>query len=344
MSQYRICGGQPFTSTDTWSPHTSTISGTMNLYTGTQESVNTFFAKLELQTGLCEPYRLAKAMGIGLDDPATEMVPSFTLGVASVSPLELADAYATFAARGLHCDPRPVTAIDDSNGHQLKTYPSQCQQVIAAPVADAVNDVLRGVQEPGGFGYDAGLGLSVPSAGKTGTTDSNMSVWFMGYTPHLATASMIAGANGLGHWITLNGQTVGGLFVSAAHGSTTAGPMWGDAMHVIQRWLPNTDFTPPNGNEINGVLTTVPDVSGLSYDSAASQLQSAGFTVADGGSRPSGFAADTVAFTSPSAGSQVASGSSITIFRSTGHSAPPPRRHNGGRHNGGGHNGGHGPG
>ena len=145
MSEYRVCGGKHFASTDTWSPHSSTISGTMNAYTGTQESVNTFFAKLELQTGLCEPYRLAKAMGIGLDDPATEMVPSFTLGVASVSPLELADAYATFAARGLHCDPRPVVSIDDSNGNQLKTYQPQCQQVIAAPVADAVNDVLRGV-------------------------------------------------------------------------------------------------------------------------------------------------------------------------------------------------------
>ena len=84
-------------------------------------------------------------MGINLTDPATEMVPSFTLGVASVSPLELADAYATFAARGLHCDPRPVVSIDDSNGNQLKTYAPQCQQVIAAPVADAVNDVLRGV-------------------------------------------------------------------------------------------------------------------------------------------------------------------------------------------------------
>ena len=152
MSQYRVCGDQPFASTDTWDVHSSTISGDMNAYTGTQESVNTFFAKLELQTGLCEPYHLAQKMGIPLNDPATEMVPSFTLGVASVSPLELADAYATFAARGLHCDPRPVTSIDDSNGHQLKTYPQQCQQVIAAPVADAVNDVLRGVQSPTGFG------------------------------------------------------------------------------------------------------------------------------------------------------------------------------------------------
>jgi membrane peptidoglycan carboxypeptidase len=247
----------------------------------------------------------------------------------------------------MHCDPRPVVSIDDSNGHELKDYPQQCQQVIAAPVADAVNDVLRGVQEPGGFGYDAGLALSVPSAGKTGTTDSNMSVWFMGYTPHLATASMIAGANRLGHWITLNGQTVGGNLIYAAHGSTTAGPMWGDAMHVIQQWLPATDFVPPNGDEVNGVLTSVPDVSGLPYDQASSEMQAAGFSVADGGFRDSGFAADTVAYTSPGAGSQVASGSTITIYRSDGTPAAPPRRHNNGGNNGGnnGNNGGgHGPG
>ena len=76
--------------------------------------------------------------------------------------------------------------------------------MIAAPVADAVNDVLRGVQSPSGFG--AALLLNQESAAKTGTNDDNMSVWYMGYTPNLATASMIAGANRLGHWVTLNGQ------------------------------------------------------------------------------------------------------------------------------------------
>ena len=81
---------------------------------------------------------------------------------------------------------------------------------------------------PAGFG--ASLLLNQESAGKTGTTDSNMSVWFMGYTPNLATAAMIAGANQLGHWITLNGQTIGGTYTDVAHGSTTAGPMWCDAM------------------------------------------------------------------------------------------------------------------
>ncbi len=83
-----------------------------------------------------------------------------------------------------------------------------------------------------------GSRLGQPSAAKTGTTNSNLAVWFVGYTPDLATASMIAGANQAGEWITLNGQTVGGRYISSAVGSTNAGPMWGDAMKAI-------DPTPP---------------------------------------------------------------------------------------------------
>ncbi len=341
MSQYRVCGNKPFTSTDSWKVSSSTIGNQkMNAYVGTQESVNTFFAQLELQTGLCQPYHLAQAMGLPLNDPATQMVPSFTLGVASVSPLELADAYATFAARGLHCDERPVVSIDDSNGNQLKSYPTQCQQVIAAPVADAVNDVLRGVMSPTGFG--ANLLLNQEAAAKTGTNDNNMSVWFMGYTPNLATAAMIAGANQLGHWITLNGQTIGGVYTDVAHGSTTAGPMWYDAMSKIQQWLPNATFTPPNAADVNGILTTLPDVSGEPYAQAAQQLTQAGYQVTDGGYRNSGYPTDTVAYTTPAGGSQVSSGTAVTIYRSNGTPyVPPPHHSGGGNHHGHGHHGGH---
>src|SRR5436305_10668700 len=59
------------------------------------------------------------------------------------------------------------------------------------------------------------------------------------------------------------------------YGSTTAGPMWYDAMKVIQQWLPDATFTPPNGTDVNGVLTTVPDVSGQPYGQAAKQLTQA---------------------------------------------------------------------
>ena len=192
----------------------------MDLYTGTQQSVNTFFAQLEQQTGLCEPYRLAKEMGIDLDRPrppsGCRRSPSAS---PNVSPLEMAEAYATFAARGLHCDPRPVTSIDDSDGNVLKDYPAQCQQVIAAPVADAVNDVLRGVRSPAASAPTPAASTSRRPARPAPSTD-NMAVWFMGYTPqpgHRRDDRRRQPADG--HWITLNGQTVGGTYISTRHGS-----------------------------------------------------------------------------------------------------------------------------
>ena len=241
QNEFMDCDG-PYPVSSLWSPSNSTSSGNFDMYKGTQLSVNTYFAQLERRTGLCEPYALAKAMGIDLTDPPRERVPSFVLGIADVSPLEMASAYATFAARGKHCDNRPVTQILNSDGKVFKNYPKKCTQVMQESTADTVNDILRGVIEPGGFGQ--ALALNKPAAGKTGTINSNMAVWFNGYTPALATASMIAGANQQGHWVTLNGQTVGGRYVSSAAGSTLAGPMWALAMRAIQDTLPADDFVP----------------------------------------------------------------------------------------------------
>ena len=119
-SEFATCPGSPpfggpFTTTN------STSSGPMNLYSGTRLSVNTFYMQLEKETGVCAPFEMAKAMGVDLTNPngdrnglGGELLPNFTLGSASVSPLEMAEAYATVAARGLHCNSRPVTAILDS--------------------------------------------------------------------------------------------------------------------------------------------------------------------------------------------------------------------------------------
>ena len=114
------------------------------MITGTRQSVNTYYAQLERQTGLCEPYALARAMGIDLSDADDERVPSFVLGVAGVSPLELADAYATFAARGKHCDTRPVTQILNSDGRSSRTTPD-LRAGDAGVEADTVNQILVGV-------------------------------------------------------------------------------------------------------------------------------------------------------------------------------------------------------
>ncbi|MFT4262187.1 MAG: transglycosylase domain-containing protein [Nocardioides sp.] len=252
MTAYANCKGAP-AYTGEWpvKNSTTTSAGPYTLYTGTRLSVNTFYAQLLQVTGVCDPFNLAKSMGLYLTAPKVERLPSFTLGVVDVSPLEMAGAYATFAARGLYCDARPVTEIDDSAGNVIKTYDSSCKQVLSEEVADGVNEVLRGLQEPGGFGYDLGGtglttadGTAIPSAGKTGTTTSGKAVWYMGYTPQIATAAMIAGANQQGSPISLGSQTIHGSSGFDVSGSQLAGPMWADAMHPIQGSLTVEDFTP----------------------------------------------------------------------------------------------------
>ena len=249
-------GGAPFTIDN------STSSGRMNMYSGTRLSVNTFYMQLERETGICKPYEMAKSMGVDLTSPngdrngnGAELVPSFTLGVAPVSPLEMAEAYATFAARGLHCHSRPVTEILDSAGNQIRDYAANCAQVMQQTTADAVNDVLTGVIN-GGFAE--AQALDQPAAGKTGTTQEGKSVWFVGYTPQLAAAAMIGGANALGVPIGLAGQTIGGNYVDSASGSGFAAPIWGDAMKLYDDFLDYEEFVYPSTVEGAGQTSAAP--------------------------------------------------------------------------------------
>jgi membrane peptidoglycan carboxypeptidase len=228
----------------------STSSGYMNMYTGTRNSVNTYFMQLEEATGVCKPFELAQKMGVKLTNPTgdaqgngAERVPSFTLGVTDASPLEMAEAYATFPARGLHCDSRPVTSISDAQGNVLKEYPNSCQQVMQQTTADAVNDILEGVIN-GGFASQQAL--SVPAAGKTGTTQSQKAVWFAGYTTKLAAAATIAGVSPAGVPESLQGKSINGTTNYSLSGSGFAAPIWGDAMKAITAGAPYEDFIYPS--------------------------------------------------------------------------------------------------
>jgi membrane peptidoglycan carboxypeptidase len=236
----------------------------------------------------------------------------------------MAEAYATFAAQGKHCTSRAITAIEDSAGHLLKEYPTQCTQVLEANVANTVNDILKGVMAPGGFG--SAISTVQPDAGKTGTTQDGKSVWFVGYTPNLATAAMIAGANQLGQPIPLAGQTVGGSFIATATGSGIAGPMWGDAMGVIEQWLDDATFTPPSLDALEGEPASVPDTYGMSTATATQMIENAGFVVLTAGDQvPSNYPAGTVAYTSPGADDVASKGDVVTIYPSLGYvPAPPP--------------------
>ncbi|TCJ29870.1 penicillin-binding protein [Nocardioides jejuensis] len=320
-----------FTGTHTWGNATGEHPGRYNVYSGTAASVNTFYIQLEMKTGVCEPWKLANELGLSV--PVRDRQPSFVLGAPLASPLQVAEAYATFAARGVHCKSRPVTSLRDSNNNIVKTYPKECSQVLPSAVADAVNNVLEGVLKPGGTAN--GLYVGQPTAGKTGTTNESMATWFTGYTPNLAMSSMIAGVNDAGHPQSLNGHSIGGRYIGNGSGASTTGPIWTAAMSVIEQWLPDLTFQVPSSTDIKGLLIPIPSVYGMSPDQAQKTLEDAGFNVSiAGGQVDSSYPQGTVAYTSPGSGNTTGSGDLITIYISDGtpyvkpkptHTRPPKK-------------------
>ncbi len=255
----------------------------------------------------------------------------------------MAEAYATFGARGIHCDSLPVTSVSDADGNLVKDYPQTCEQVMPGATADAVNDVLRGVMEPGGFGQN--IAIDKPSAGKTGTNNANMAVWFAGYTPEIAAAAMVAGADPLGNWVTLNGQVVGGSYISEAFGSTVAGPIWGDAMAAVSAQarlhrLHHPVRRPDRRRPHRGARGQRDDAGGRHRGARGGGLRRQRRRRR---STPR-WRAGLVAYTSPGGGTSLSSGDTVVIYPSTGYVPPPPEPEGNGGGNGGGGGGGNGNG
>src|SRR6185312_2915591 len=157
-------------------------SKTIGMMEAAQWSVNTYFIQLELATGMCRVTKMAERTGVKvgarIGQPPLDIVkwyqnkPSFTLGTVEVSPLSMAEAYATFAARGIHCDPIIVSKITTRTGKNLEPLSANCKRVISTEVADGVNSLLQGVMR-NGTGTRARVGDGRAQAGKTGTIDSN---------------------------------------------------------------------------------------------------------------------------------------------------------------------------
>jgi penicillin-binding protein 1A len=169
-----------------WTVHTADEGylGTVNLQQATVASDNTVFAQLDLDVGPAAVAATAKSMGITspLDGIPAEGIGGLRIGV---SPLEMADAYATLAAGGIHRDPVAVAKVVFPNGHVDRPERTRPRRVVSKPVAWEVTRLLHdNITE--GTGTAAYTGCA-GQAGKTGTTDEYTDAWFAGYQPNLAT-------------------------------------------------------------------------------------------------------------------------------------------------------------
>lgn len=159
--------------------------GYISLRKAMEQSVNTPFVQLGMDVGMDNVQSVAEKSGI-LDSSFADTNASFALGTSTPSAIRMADAYATFAASGKHADPYSVTEVK-KDGQTLPGF-SKPKVSLAMPenVAHNVTDLLENVID-NGTGQNA-KALGRAAAGKTGTTDSNKSAWFVGYTQQLSTS------------------------------------------------------------------------------------------------------------------------------------------------------------
>ncbi len=157
--------------------------GRIALAQATAESVNTYYAQLMVRVGTPNAIGVARRMGI--TSPLHDYC-SLVLGTENLTPLELASAYATLAAGGVHCRPSLLAKVTGPTGRVLFDGRPACRRVLDPQLAAAAVGILGGVVGPGGTGYRAAIGQ--PVAGKTGTTTSYADAWFTGFTPQLATS------------------------------------------------------------------------------------------------------------------------------------------------------------
>ncbi len=205
-------------------------------------SVNTYFVQMEQEIGLCAVKQMANKLGVAgkADGSALQEVPALGLGTQEVSPLTMANVYATFAARGTYCAPVAISRISTVDGKDVPVPPARCSQAMSEDTADVINTVLLGVTEKGGTARDLGLDDGRQIAGKTGTTDEKKSAWFTGYTGNLA-GSVWLGSPGTK--VPMRNIRIGGRYQAEVFGATGPGPIWQQAMSDAVRGLPEKDFT-----------------------------------------------------------------------------------------------------
>jgi penicillin-binding protein 1A len=187
--------------------------GSIDLVDATAHSDNAVYAQLTRLVGPAAVVRAATNAGV---KSKLRNYFSIGLGAQAVTPIELARAYATFAAGGYRIDtktfgdaPRVVDEIVAPGGRALVRRDQTSKKVFSDRTAAWVNEMLQGVVERG-----SGVRAQLPGwteAGKTGTTENYGDAWFVGYTPRLVTAVWVGYPEGLKPMLTeFEGEPVAG--------------------------------------------------------------------------------------------------------------------------------------
>jgi len=226
--------------------------GEIDLLNATAHSINTIFVPLGIKAGLDNVVDVARRAGIP-NTVALMPTPSISLGVASPHVIDMASAYATFAANGTYATPFIIKEVLGSNKGVLYEGKIQAQQAFQPDVMADLTYALEQVTKYG-TGTAAASGVGRPIAGKTGTTTDNASAWFNGYTPELATTVAMFKDDATQ---SLNG--IGGNY--AFTGGSFPAQVWNTYTKLAQKGMSATAFPDPaniGGTDPVSYLDAVP--------------------------------------------------------------------------------------
>jgi len=170
--------------------------------------------------------------------PRSKLGPSLALGANEVSLLSLTDAYATFANQGVRVAPTSILEITNNQGQVLYHYDASHPKgvrAISPETAFLMSSILSdGPARYHEFGPGNPLELDRPAAAKTGTSNSFVDNWTMGYTPHVT----------VGVWV---GNSDNSAMDNGVIGITGAGPIWHDVIEYVSHYYhyPADDFPRP---------------------------------------------------------------------------------------------------
>ena len=309
----------PSICSDNEDPFTWTVSnagsstGRITLEEATTRSINVIYAQLSLQVGPEKVVETAQRMGITSPLPA---VPSIVLGTGAVSTLEMASAYSSLATNGLYAEPYLIDRILDENGEVLFQHSVQQEQVIAAPIAEAVRRPLLEVPTPEGTADRANIGR--PQAGKTGTHQDYRDAWYVGFVPQYTTAVWVGYER---DQVPLRNVRIHGENYERVFGGSVPAPIWREFMQMVLTDVEPIDFPHLTEEELEPFLkpptTIVPYLIGMAEADATAAATEAKLVVSVS-VIPSLQPAGSVVFQSLGSGAEVEAGLPIRIYVSNG--------------------------
>lgn len=210
----------------------------MTLKAALQQSINLISANIANQI---TPKQMVETIRrFGITAPVEEVL-SVSLGAASISPMEMAAAYAVIANLGVYRKPVVIKRVEDLNGVVLESAIALAgfgeARFDPEPMYELL-DMMKGVIDNGTGRRIRAMGFTAPAAGKTGTSTEATDAWFNGFTTSLATSVWV------GYDRDHVMRTIAGQEVDGARGGA---PIWANFMKRATELYPAREFAMPQG-------------------------------------------------------------------------------------------------